>query len=527
MNSSKSSIKQISISVIFIFTVILVSIYLNMESPNIPDADSLYHFGHAEIYRTGGIWQNEFPWVQNSVINSIGADIWYGFHILLIPFTLINDKIYAIKLAGISETALVILTASLAIWKLDKKRLTMWLCIFISSSSIVLLRLIMLRPHPLSLALSLLLFAALVSPTQLVVIFALGFFIAWSHLALAWVPIVIYLAVLASEIVMKIFDKHISDIKWQEGAALLGGIILGIFARPNAFGALKIAYVQVADLLAVKQSKIPLQFGGEIDRLHFADFARELWPFLILLLLTLISLLFYYRRSRGRQSHASASLLASFCLSALFFYLSFFVAQRSLELFVGFAILFVIIAMRVAISEHNNAVLKTLAAFFILIQIGNTLPRFNTYLPQTTSPDLLKASALWLKDNAKEKAVVFNANWDIFAPLFFWNPNNYYINGMDPIFEYSFDKSLYWKTHYYATGALGNMTCGKRACMEEDASSTDDVLRNDFKASYVALQKQRIPKLYDYLDKSKGYKKVFENLDEAVFEVLPIPNRSL
>ena len=54
--------------------------------------DNYYHIRHAWIYQTQGIFNSDFPWLENSVIGQLGGDIWYGFHLLLIPFTFL--KIY-------------------------------------------------------------------------------------------------------------------------------------------------------------------------------------------------------------------------------------------------------------------------------------------------------------------------------------------------------------------------------------------------------------------------------------------------
>jgi hypothetical protein len=58
-----------------------------------------------------------------------------------------------------------------------------------------------------------------------------------------------------------------------------------------------------------------------------------------------------------------------------------------------------------------------------------------------------KGAALWLKENTKPGAVVFNGSWDDFPFLFFFNTHNYYIVGLDKLYLKRFDEGLYeeWK----------------------------------------------------------------------------------
>ena len=75
--------------------------------------------------------------------------------------------------------------------------------------------------------------------------------------------------------------------------------------------------------------------------------------------------------------------------------------------------------------------------------------------------------------------------------LFYWNQNNYYIGGMDPIFQYAYNPTLYWKFHYLSNDDVTKNTCGAIACTASMLENTHTVLVNDFKAKYIVLEKQR------------------------------------
>ena len=156
------------------------------------------------------------------------------------------------------------------------------------------------------------------------------------------------------------------------------------------------------------------------------------------------------------------------------------------------------------------------------------------------SPAKFKESALWLKENTNKKDIVFYLNWGYFSFLFFWNQDNYYINGMDPVFLLKYDKKLYWKLYNMAVNEndkiqywkLGNatvneaagLTCDRdpRQCGPESVEAVPDVLRNDFHASYVFVEKNK-QKFSSYLQEdNKNFKKVYENEKEntIIFKVL-------
>ena len=59
------------------------------------------------------------------------------------------------------------------------------------------------------------------------------------------------------------------------------------------------------------------------------------------------------------------------------------------------------------------------------------------------SPERYKPAAMWLLKNAQQKEIVFNADWDDFPFLFFYNQKNYYVVGLDPMYMYKYNRKLY------------------------------------------------------------------------------------
>lgn len=298
------------------------------------------------------------------------------------------------------------------------------------------------------------------------------------------------------------------------GAGLAGGLLL----RPNPFGAAKLTYIQVIQLLFEK--KLPLRFGRELIPFAWENFIDQLVPITIALSMAVIFLIWLSRKKERQQNGVWVSLV----LAAIFFFLTFAVARRSNEVFVGFAVLFIALLFeryRTVAAKIKIRSLVTLAALVLVIYAPiKTIYRYDTYLATTFSIDRFKDAALWLKENSKPGEIVYNLHWDRFADLFFWNNNNYYINGMDPIFEYAFKPELYWKTHFLAIDAGTAFTCGMIRCTAEETVETYEVLKNDFRASYIIVEKLRNPKVLQYLESFGGYQKVFDNNDQKVFKII-------
>jgi len=298
---------------IFLCISLLVATSLHFSSDKIPDPDILYHFRHAEIYgRAGGIFGVDFPWAHYSVISKFSSDIWYGFHLLVAPFTAAGDPIWGIRLAGIFITSAFLVSFYIACLYLDIKPAPLWPFIILFSSPFLLHRLAMQRPHVLSLGLHISLFAFLATGNIWGVFFA-----AWAstflHLSLFWVSFLI----LGAFAVIKFFSEK--NFPWRECLALTGGVLAGWVLRPNPLGAAKIAYIQVFQLTLEKLKGVPLDFGSELLPLRFTS-RSNYWLFTLVWLCML--LFFFWRvfiKHTPLSNHVRTLLLAGASLSILFF----------------------------------------------------------------------------------------------------------------------------------------------------------------------------------------------------------------
>ena len=212
---------------------------------------------------------SEFPWTQFSAIKQYSADIWYGFHILLIPFSLFTSTL-GIKIAGVFLTFAVLYSLFFVLKKLDVIWPIFWAFLAFVSAPNIMNRLLMMRPHLLSLVLTILLFYYLTlnnktdasiprarSRSRYISIFIISALISWVHISLVWVPMLIFGIIF---IIKRIIEKAWA---WCDGLILLAGSLIGWLIRPNPIGAIKLAYIQVVELMIQKQQEATLLFEGK------------------------------------------------------------------------------------------------------------------------------------------------------------------------------------------------------------------------------------------------------------------------
>ncbi|HWR96978.1 MAG TPA: hypothetical protein VN317_01005 [Candidatus Methanoperedens sp.] len=508
------------------------------SSPNITDPDALYHLGHAAVYREQGLFNSALPWVQFSVIGTIGADLWYGFHLLLIPFTFFADGIFAAKLAGAVVTALGL---GLVAWSLERAGMRFALpaaLLLALSSGDVLYRLNIARPHNLTLGLTLAVFAYALRGRPRSV-FALAALAASLHLALGFLPVMAVTAVTA----VRLVRRHPPG--WDNLVWVVAGVLLGAALRPHPAGALTLAWNQIVDLLRVKAAGVPLLLGRELLPPNLRQFVRQVLPTAALLALAVVCF-FRGRRQQGSRDERTERLTVAFtaaaALALFFFFVATFVARRGLDFFA----LFTIAALAAAATAYrerpgaaaagpqgdggrppgSNGVSRrqraaVAAAVLALVFALGSLPVFRRYMREAYPPDTMREVSLWLARTSRPGEIVYHARWDQFSTLFFWNRRNYYISGMDPIFLYLFDPALSWKSFWIAADLGVTRTCGKPRCQPQDSEETATVLARDFRASYLLLQRDLNPKFCAQLESVPVFPKLYDDGRYAVYRVLP------
>lgn len=532
----------------FLLTSAAAAAFFHLRHHNVPDPDSFYHVRHAALYVTNGIFMTEFPWIAWSAISRYASDIWYGFHLLLIPFTPIEDAGLRIKVPGIVLTCSLLLSVRVVATRHGLAIRSFWPFLLLFSAPNVLLHFTMTRPHVVTIALCALLFSLLVDG-RAVHVFLVSLVLAFLHLSLFWMVPAIVVAVLSAK------ARSEGAMEWRKGAAAIAGILAGWLLRPNPIGAARLVRVQIVDLMREKLGGVPLLVGTELLPITGGVLATYFIPFLLLWVGAIaLGVLAFARGSAARLDPRTKTLLGStFLLSAGFFTLTLLVARRSFAPWTLFGVIFIASvytrfvergdaqpegkdgtasAARKPLSDSGKdqgprlgdgarRMLVAAGAVLFAIMVVHAVVRNARHLENAYDPNEFREAAGWLEAHSSAGEIVYNVHWDTFPKLFLWDAKNRYVSGMDPIFQYAVDPSLYYKSFYIQIGKATSFTCGVPVCTKETLEDTHTVLRRDFRASWLFVEKERSPALAAYVRTDRRFTLAFENARHAVFDLEP------
>jgi hypothetical protein len=118
----------------------------------------------------------------------------------------------------------------------------------------------------------------------------------------------------------------------------------------------------------------------------------------------------------------------------------------------------------------------------------------------------LSGPANWLKDNTSRDSIVFNAGWDDWPFLFYFNDHNNYLVGLDPIFMYEYDADKYKLWFKIINGKV-----------KENLAS---IIIHNFNSRYVVLSKKRkFKRFIKILTNNPNISKIFEDSSGFVFKI--------
>jgi len=496
--------------------------------PRITDPDAFYHLGHALLYRSEGVWTTAFPWTAYSVIGAVGADLWYGLHLMALPFAGGGAEAAGIRGAalaiGVAGAAVVAVVAAAHRWI----SAPIWPALFLLAVPNVLFRYLSVRPEVVSIPLVLLLLSGWARGRRPTVA-AAAFGIAWVHISMLWLIVGAAGAALLGRMVSRSFEPA-GDLRL--GLALLAGTGAGVLLRPNPIGALELAWIQIGQLLFEKTGGVPLTFSDELSPIGIASGLAMAWP---ALLAWSVALIWLASRARlgppadgdtpsdtdSADAADRALLVASTLLAVGFLLLTFLVARRSLVYWAALSIP-AIASAATALGRLpgrrrlvERALLVAAVPLFMWSLQRNALNARYIALP----PDRLAAEAEWLAQASEPGDLVFNTHWDAFGPLFLRNRTNHYLGGMDPIFQFAADERRYWLFHHISTGVATSVTCPAADCTPDDVVDVWTAIRGEYGARWVLAERARDGRLIEYLDTDGRFRRAFEGRDGVVFEV--------
>ena len=312
--------------------------------PKVADLDGFYHIGHASAYVEGSIFDTTLPWATRSVIRDQGADLWWGFHVVLTPFAVFEDPGVGVRLAAMILTLLLGLTVYQVLRRHGVPEAAWWAAAFLIAVPNIFFRYLMVRPHVLSLAASIALLSVLVRGRWWHVAL-LSALISWLHVSLFWVAPGLVVAYALTRIPVTIAsepDGLDNGVPIRSAlAAVLVGTLAGWLLRPNPMATAALLSVQLIRLFAQKATEEPLLFAGELLPIGVPELLRTTWLFSALWLVALVATGRHVLKgiaTRLDQERATF-LLAAILVSIAFLGLALISARRAMEQWVVFGFL--------------------------------------------------------------------------------------------------------------------------------------------------------------------------------------------
>jgi hypothetical protein len=482
---------------------VLTGVCLHFSVVPLSDHDALYHLRQAWVYRTYGLGYGEFPWVTASVVGQYGGDLWYGFHVLLLPFAGLADPLLGVRLAGVVVTALgiMLLWWALRLWRVPVAWLWPWLMVL--GAPVSAGRVGTLRPHVLSNGLALLALPVLAGGVWWQ-IFLIGLAFGFVHYNLSWV------LVLVPGVWLAVTSLTTQRLAWRQFLLLLAGLLAGGLLRPNLLGTARLFVIQTwGKLVAIRQG-VSFGVSGESARLDALHLQANFIPTAAVLVLGIgLGLGLAVRRGWRVSEPQRVAIWTCLAISLAFFGVALALAMRAADQWqiFGFAALAL---MGGAVQEQpevraflvRRRGLRRWGLGLAILGVALLAAHSVTWSLAATKysmpkPTRLRPVCAYLDLTSPLGAIVYTPRWDVFGELFFWNTHNRYINGMDPIFEYAYSPDLYWKSTHLVEGG-GSTTCGLRECTPSSSEDTFTVLRRDFHADYLLLQRRAYPALCAY-----------------------------
>lgn len=200
--------------------------FLQFSFPNLACPDGYYHIKQAWLIRTQGIEKTvkEFPWLQCSIFKDHPGDLWFGYHLLLIPFTF-GDLIFGAKLASVFFSTLLFLVFFWILRKFKIKYAFFWTFFLLLMTWVFTFRLLLPRPFILSILFSLLGFYFIFNKKYLAIFITslfYGFTVTES-------PLIILIA--TSFLFLEWFEVKKIDLKPL--ALSIAGVAAALIIRPD------------------------------------------------------------------------------------------------------------------------------------------------------------------------------------------------------------------------------------------------------------------------------------------------------
>lgn len=416
--------------------------YIQSATAGIIDPDGYYHLRWSRI-----LWENlpygrlpEFVWLPLTTLNpSDYVDHHFLFHILQIPFTWASDMVWSAKLSAVLYGSLAIASVyALILWYRVRYPI-LWIAVLIAASDPFLFRMSLPRA-PAATIVTLALASWLLFTGRTLALAVLSFLLVWMY---SLFPLVgVMAACWAAGVLLE--ERR---LEWKPvvyvGAALVLGMIVNPYFPENINLFLDHVGMKVT-------SEYEVSVGNEW-------YPYESWYLLVSSAVAfgaqIIGTAFMQWERREGLAHRVYFLLFSTFLMVLTFK-----SRRFVEYWPPFAVLLAAFALKPVLERYTwdslgegwprRFAMAGAFALAVLLGISGVKAAKGAYDASSgeSDPNVYRDAAYYLRDNTPAGSIVFNTDWDDFPMLFFHNPHNVYVAGLDPTYLLHADPDM-WKLY--------------------------------------------------------------------------------
>ncbi len=518
-----------------IIIIIMVRLQFSTAAVCCGDWDGYYHIRWSQLLWENfsqGKWLPEFKWLPLTVLNSQDyADHHFLFHLLQIPFLWFFEPVLAAKVAAVIFGSLAIFSVYLMMYRYRVNYLLLWLGALLTCANPFFYRMNMAKAPPLTIIYTVL-GIYLLFQRKYIWLLPLMFVFVWTYslYPLLWGAAAVWTVILA---------WNEQRLEWRPFVYTTAGMLLGNVINPYFPNNLKLFFEHA--FTKISSGDYVVGVGGE----WYPYSGWELITHLTIAMLAMLMGYIFFGPKEGKLPE-KASFFLMFT-TVLFF--AMFKSKRFAEYFPPFAILFAAFSWQAfwaapvvelpedfrrdlepfldvevkAARKDPWAAPKQVASIliglgFLLVMyhnfIGYDLERFGlkgvrqegmiTSISNNEKADKHRRAMEWVKNNIPEGELIFNADWDDFPKMFYYDQKHAYVSGLDPTYLYSKNPDL--------SRLFDDITNGKH----DDPAL---IIREKFGSHYIFSDIKRHPDMYAKAMESGWVEKVYEDDEDYVLKI--------
>jgi hypothetical protein len=393
-------------------------------SPHAVGVDGLFHAQSSNLIRENlpRLWMPEFRWLEHtSLRHDLFADFYWGFHLLLLPFTVLTVETAA-KLAPVVISSLSMMALYFVLGRFAVRYRLVWFSVALLASPIFLMRLSQ-NKAPTAMVGVLLLLTWAVIEKRIVWIAAFGAAATWVYPVLPLIGAVGGAGILSLVIVER-------RVPWKSVASLTAGIVAGLLIHPDVPRNLQFLVVNMTEATNLR--------AGEFNPLRTDAFLKDLWILAGLFLLA-------FRTAELKREAPRSRIDWTLLLVAFVMVLVAARYMRGIDFVPPFVMAFAAVSLDGPLGDlvgrtrrrlHGRAArwttgLVLAAAVLILAVVQVARARDVVVRNSTAVAHRLEGAARWLAANTDPGELVLNLTAGDFEQLWAYNTHNTYFVGFN------------------------------------------------------------------------------------------------